>query len=93
MSYLGRKPIKVPGNVDVKISNGFIQITGPLGSLSRQLDESIQIELSSDELSVLKPTNNKKKPIWGLTRSLLANMIEGVSPRIYCSTTNGWSRL
>lgn len=79
MSYLGRKPIKVPGNVDVKISNGFIQITGPLGSLSRQLDESIQIELSSDELSVLKPTNNKKKPIWGLTRSLLANMIEGVS--------------
>jgi large subunit ribosomal protein L6 len=79
MSYLGRKPIKVPSNVNIKVSNGFVQITGPLGSLSRQLDENIRIELGSDELSVLKPTNSKNKSIWGLTRSLLANMIEGVS--------------
>ena len=58
MSYLGRKPIKIPKGVTIKISND-IDINGPLGSLSRTLDENIKIEINSEELFVKKPIKKR----------------------------------
>jgi len=78
MSYLGRKPIKIPKGVTIEISNN-IDIIGPLGSLSRTLDKNIKIEINSEELFVKKPIKKKDKALWGLYRSLIANMVKGVS--------------
>jgi len=79
MSYLGRKPIKIPTDVKVKKSNNLISIQGPLGTLDRFIHESVDLTLSDNEIIVNKPFNKKFKPLWATTRSLIVNMIIGVT--------------
>jgi large subunit ribosomal protein L6 len=79
MSYLGRKPIKIPTDVKVKKSNNLISIQGPLGILDRFIHESVDLTLSDNEIIVNKPFNKKFKPLWATTRSLIVNMIIGVT--------------
>ncbi len=82
MSRVGKSVIKVPQGVEVKIANESITVKGKLGTLSRMLHESVAIEQSSDTLEVKLKNPEAKRPnmaAWGMTRSLLNNMVMGVS--------------
>ena len=79
MSRIGRLPIPVPKGVQVNIINSEVRIEGPKGSLSRCFQPDIIIELKEETLIVSRPSDNRMhRSFHGLTRSLLANMVEGV---------------
>ena len=80
MSRVGRMPITVPEGVSVDIKGGEVTVTGPKGTLSRQFNPDISITREGDTLIVSRPSDNRQhRSLHGLTRSLLANMVEGVS--------------
>ena len=80
MSRVGRMPIPVPSGVTVNIDGHTVTITGPKGELSRSLNPEMVIAMQDDSLTVSRPSDNKEhRSLHGLTRSLLANMVEGVS--------------
>jgi large subunit ribosomal protein L6 len=80
MSRIGRMPITVPSGVKVNIDGNTVTVSGPKGELSRSLPEEMIIKMEGDTLEVSRPSDNKKHRAYhGLTRSLLANMVEGVS--------------
>lgn len=80
MSRVGKKPIKVPKGVEVSIKGNEIRVKGPKGELSRVFHEDMSVSLKDGVLSVSRPTDNKThRALHGLTRSLIANMVEGVS--------------
>ena len=80
MSHIGKKPINIPDGVEVDISNsGLVTVKGKLGELSESFNSDLSIEKEDNILTVKTPSNTKKfKELHGLTRSLIANMIEGV---------------
>lgn len=79
MSRVGKKPILIPDNVEVKTEGQKVIIKGPKGEFSRQIRPEIEIGIE-DRKIVVKPRQDTKqtKAFWGLTRALLANMIKGV---------------
>ncbi len=80
MSRVGRTPITVPEGVSVDIKGGEVTVTGPKGTLSRQFNPDMSITQEGDTLIVSRPSDNRQhRSLHGLTRSLLANMVEGVS--------------
>jgi large subunit ribosomal protein L6 len=81
MSRIGKKPIPVPKGVDVKISEtNFVTVKGPKGTLEQQLPAEIQIVNDNGTLEVRRPSDaNHHRALHGLTRSLLANMVTGVT--------------
>ena len=80
MSRIGNKPIEVPTSVNVAISPGRVQVNGPLGELSQQVPARMRIEQRDGELVVSRPTERgDDRALHGLTRSLVANMVEGVT--------------
>jgi large subunit ribosomal protein L6 len=80
MSRIGKMPIPIPSGVKVNIEGESITVNGPKGELSRQIPTDMVVNLESDVLTVSRPSDsNKHRSYHGLTRSLLANMIEGVS--------------
>ncbi len=80
MSRVGRKPIAVPAGVTVSIDNGEVTVKGPKGELSQRFNAAIAIEQRADNLVVSRPSDSKEhRSLHGLTRALLANMVEGVS--------------
>jgi large subunit ribosomal protein L6 len=80
MSRIGRKPIELPSGVLVAISPGRVQVNGPLGELSQVVPQRMQIEKSDAEITVSRPTDRgEDRALHGLTRSLIANMVEGVT--------------
>ena len=80
MSRIGRQPIEVPSTVNVSISPGRIQVNGPLGELSQQLPIRMRIAHSDDTITVDRPTERgEDRALHGLTRTLIANMVEGVT--------------
>jgi len=80
MSRVGRAPITVPQGVAVKIKKNEVTITGPKGELRRRLDPDMRIKLQDDSLTVERPSDSKQhRSLHGLTRSLLANMVGGVT--------------
>ncbi len=81
MSRIGRAPITVPAGVEITIDeNNHVIAKGPKGTLERTLVPSMKIELNDGVLTVVRPNDNKEsRSLHGLTRTLLANMIEGVS--------------
>ncbi|KDR94289.1 large subunit ribosomal protein L6 [Peptoclostridium litorale DSM 5388] len=80
MSRIGFKPIDVPAGVEIKIEeNNLVKVKGPKGELSEKIDVSMKISVSENTLTVERPTENKKhKSLHGLSRTLIANMVEGV---------------
>lgn len=80
MSRIGKKPILIPENVEVKLENGKIVVKGPKGELQREIRPEIKILIKRKKISVIpyKPTK-KTKAFWGVTRALLFNMIKGVT--------------
>ncbi len=80
MSRVGRMPIIVPDGVKVNIEQGGVTVTGPKGELQRIFNPAISITPQDNSLIVSRPSDSKEhRSLHGLTRSLLANMVEGVS--------------
>jgi large subunit ribosomal protein L6 len=80
MSRIGRQPIPVPTGVNIAIDPGRIMVNGPLGELTQQVPVRIKVERRDDELVVTRPTDRgDDRALHGLTRSLIANMVEGVT--------------
>ena len=79
MSYLGRKPIKIPSQVNLVLEGNVLLVEGPLGSLKRKIDNEINVQIDNDTLVVKKPLKKKHFSLWGLYRKLIVNMVTGVS--------------
>jgi len=81
MSRIGKKIIELPQGVDVTVDdNNFVTVKGPLGTLSEQLSKEMIINQENNEIVVNRPSDVKKhKSLHGLTRSLIANMVHGVT--------------
>src|ERR671936_221084 len=80
MSRIGRKPIEIPAGVTVSISPGRVMVNGPLGELSQTVPQRMAIEQSDGEIVVTRPTERgDDRALHGLTRTLIANMVEGVT--------------
>ena len=80
MSRIGRLPIAVPSGVDVTIDGRTLTVKGPKGSLTRELHPDIAVSREDDRLVVTRPTEQKThKQLHGLTRSLVNNMVVGVT--------------
>ncbi|MCH7605047.1 50S ribosomal protein L6 [Patescibacteria group bacterium] len=81
MSRVGKQPVDIPNGVDVKIEGQTVSVKGPKGELSRQFRDELNIEKTENQVIVTlrKETFSKEsQALWGVTRSLIANMIEGV---------------
>ncbi|MDX6601241.1 MAG: large subunit ribosomal protein [Solirubrobacterales bacterium] len=80
MSRIGRKPISVPDAVSVEVAPGRVAVKGPKGELTQVLSTDMKVEQSDGVLTVERPTNRgEHRALHGLTRSLIANMVEGVT--------------
>lgn len=80
MSRIGKNPIEVPSGVDVKVVDGHISVKGPKGLLERDLHPDMIIAVDGGTLTVTRPTDERRhRALHGLTRSLVANMVTGVT--------------
>jgi large subunit ribosomal protein L6 len=80
MSRIGRKPIPVPAGVSVSIEPELVRVNGPKGELTERIHRDITVEQNDGELLVKRPTDRgEHRALHGLTRSLVANMVEGVT--------------
>ena len=80
MSRIGKKPIEIPDGVEVDVKPGEVTVKGPRGELSQRVDPGISLELEDGTLVVKRPTDRgEHRALHGLTRSLVANMVEGVT--------------
>ena len=80
MSRVGRKPIPVPSGVDVTLEGARVVVKGPKGTLERQVSPDMIISREADTLVVSRPTDGREhRSLHGLTRSLVSNMVVGVS--------------
>ena len=85
MSRIGKKPITVPAGVNVTINGSEVTVKGPKGELHSTFNPEISIAMEGSEIIVTRPTDDKNhRALHGLTRTLIANMVEGV--------TNGYSK-
>ena len=80
MSRIGRQPIEIPAGVSVSLSPGRVMVNGPLGELTQQVPARMKIEQVDGSITVTRPTERgEDRALHGLTRSLIANMVEGVT--------------
>jgi large subunit ribosomal protein L6 len=80
MSRIGKKPIEIPEGVSVEIGDGEVTVKGPKGELRQAVSPAMQIQQTNGTLSVERPTDRgEHRSLHGLTRSLIANMVEGVT--------------
>ena len=80
MSRIGKKPIAIPAGVEVKVNGNEVTVKGPKGSLTQTFKAAMAIAVEGAEVTVTRPTDNKEhRALHGLTRTLIANMVEGVS--------------
>ncbi len=80
MSRIGKMPIEIPRGVEVRIEGTKVTVKGPKGELSRDIDPDMRLELRDGQLLVSRPSDQPRhRAMHGLTRSLLANMVAGVS--------------
>jgi len=81
MSRLGKLPIKLPVGTQAKIESGFIIVKGPKGELKEKTHDLVNIDINKEEavVSVKDSKNKKERALWGLYRSLINNMVQGVN--------------
>ena len=85
MSRIGRKPIARPAGVEVKVADNTITVKGPKGTLTQNIHPNMTVAVEGNEILVTRPNDEKEnRSLHGLTRSLIANMVEGV--------TNGFTK-
>lgn len=80
MSRIGKKPVEIPSGVSVQLNGNTVTVKGPKGELTRDLSPVVSVEVAENEITFTRPNDLKEsRSIHGTTRSLVANMIEGVS--------------
>jgi large subunit ribosomal protein L6 len=80
MSRIGKKPVPVPKGVTITQDGAMITVKGPRGELKRTLPADMQVAVAGEEITVTRPSDEQRhKALHGLTRSLIANMVEGVT--------------
>jgi large subunit ribosomal protein L6 len=80
MSRIGKRPIEIPTGVTIAIDPGRVAVSGPLGSLQQEVPARMQIAQDDGTLTVTRPTERgEDRALHGLTRTLIANMVEGVT--------------
>ena len=85
MSRIGKMPVVIPAGVDVTVADGTVTVKGPKGTLTRTVHSNITVEKKDNEIIVSRPDDsNFNHSLHGLTRTLIANMVEGV--------TNGYKK-
>jgi large subunit ribosomal protein L6 len=85
VSRIGRQPVAVPSGVQITIDGTLVTVQGPRGTLSQAVPADMQISIDDGTLTVTRPTDGREhRSLHGLTRSLIANMVEGV--------TNGYEK-
>ena len=85
MSRIGKQPITIPAGVDVKVNGNEVSVKGPKGELKNTFNADMSIALEGNEITVTRPSDSKEhRALHGLTRTLIANMVEGVA--------NGYSK-
>ena len=85
MSRIGKKPITIPVGVDVKLNGSEVTVKGPKGELKNTFNSAMNIAVEGNEIVVTRPSDAKEhRSLHGLTRTLIANMVEGV--------TNGYTK-
>ena len=85
MSRIGRQPVTIPSGVQIAIDGPVVTVTGPKGTLTQAVSPDMAIAIDDGTLTVSRPTDGREhRSLHGLTRSLIANMIEGV--------TNGYEK-
>ena len=85
MSRIGLKPIALPAGVKVTVNGSTVTVQGPKGTLTRDIHPLMQVEVGATEILVKRPNDEKEaKSLHGLSRTLVANMVEGV--------TNGYNK-
>ncbi|GAB7387281.1 50S ribosomal protein L6 [Bacillaceae bacterium] len=85
MSRVGRKPVPIPDGVEVKLNGNVLTVKGPKGTLTKEFHSDMQVKVEGNEIRVERPSDEKEhRALHGTTRSLIANMVEGV--------TNGYAK-
>ena len=80
MSRIGRKPITLPKGVEVKVNGSTVSVKGPKGQLTQDIHSELKVEVSADGVSVTRPNDSRtNKAQHGLARTLISNMVEGVT--------------
>lgn len=80
MSRIGLKTIEIPAGVDIKLTGSTITVKGPKGELTKELNSEMQINIDEKEINVVRPNDQKEyRSLHGTTRSLIGNMITGVT--------------
>ncbi len=80
MSRIGRKPITIPAGVQVTLKDGVVTAKGPKGELTQKVHSNIAVAIEGNEIVVTRPNDEKEnRALHGLTRTLIANMVEGVA--------------
>lgn len=80
MSRVGKMPIRVPDGVTVELSPGLVSVAGPLGQLACAVPKEMNVELTDGQIIVTRPSDNREhRSLHGLTRSLVANLVQGVT--------------
>jgi large subunit ribosomal protein L6 len=80
MSRIGRRPIAIPAGVEIDLRGAQITVRGPKGELQRTLPAAMRVRIDDDEVTVERPSEAKPhRELHGLTRTLVANMVEGVT--------------
>jgi ribosomal protein L6, bacterial type len=80
VSRIGKMPVEIPDGVEVTIEDHTIKVKGPKGELTRKIHEAIEVKVEDGQIVVTRPSDEKfHKSLHGLTRTLIANMVEGVT--------------
>ncbi len=80
MSRIGKMPVPIPSGVSVDLEGSHITVKGPRGELSRNLPPEMLVSMADDQVTVTRPSEAKRhKALHGLTRTLVANMVDGVT--------------
>lgn len=79
MSRIGKMPIAIPRGVEVTLAGNEVTVKGPLGELSKVLPAEMALNIKDNQVEVVLPKEKRLKPLHGLTRTLVANMVEGVT--------------
>ncbi len=80
MSRIGKAPISIPSGVEIKVDKSMVTVKGPKGELMQKIDPDMKLEIEDGTLTVVRPTEQKRhRAMHGLYRSLINNMVQGVS--------------
>ena len=80
MSRIGKEPVPIPSGVDVTLADGIVTVKGPRGELSESVPDGITVDIRDDEVVVTRASDEREhRSLHGLTRSLVANMVTGVT--------------